>query len=100
MKWKILDNFKRIQKLGMLHLFTLLSACKVGVCVAAHQLNARIFLRLGRGLFYADVSGLPDIFSRNNPDTREYVFLSSWRLQPDNNASIDSHCATRKCLQL
>jgi len=84
----------------MLHVSTLLWAYKFDFCVVAHQPNARIFLRLGQGLFYVDVSGLPDIFSRNNPGTREYAFLSSWRLQPDNISNIDSRFSSRKYLQL
>ncbi|MBP2257862.1 hypothetical protein J2Z81_001816 [Virgibacillus campisalis] len=80
----------------MLHLFMLLSACKFGCYVVAHQPNAQIFLRLGRGLFYADVSVLPDTFSRNSLCVREYAFLSSWRLQPDNIAGIDSHFVSGK----
>src|SRR5699024_4208706 len=46
----------------MLHLSTLLLACKFGYCVVAHQRNAQIFLKLGRVLFYVDVSVLTDTF--------------------------------------
>src|SRR5699024_11747792 len=81
-------------------LSTLLSACKFGCCVVAHQPNAPIFLRLGRGLFYADVSVLLDTFSHNNLCIREHAFLPSWRLQLDNIAGIDSHFASRKYPQL
>src|SRR5699024_1515542 len=54
---------KEVLKLNMLHLSTLLLACKFGYCVVAHQRNAQIFLKLGRVLFYVDVSVLPDTFS-------------------------------------
>src|SRR5699024_2006267 len=95
--WKL---FQRIEKLLMLHLSTLLLACKFGFCVVAHQPNAQIFLRLGRVLFYVGAWVLPDTFSRNRHYIRELVFLSSWRLQPDNISSIDSRSAIRKCRQL
>src|SRR5699024_11876954 len=61
--WK---TIKGVLKLNTLHLSTLLSACKFGCCVVAHQPNAPIFLRLGRGLFYADVSVLLDTFSHKD----------------------------------
>src|SRR5699024_974715 len=71
-------------------LSTLPSACKFGCCVVALQPNAQIFLLLGRGLFYADVSVLLDTFSHNNLCIREHAFLPSWRLQLDNIGGIDS----------
>src|SRR5699024_1948339 len=98
-KWKLLEMIKGISKLSVLHLFTLLSACKFGYCVVAHQPNARVFLRLRRGLFYVDVSVLPDTFLRNNLGIREYAFSLSWRLQPGNIAGIDSRFVSAKYLQ-
>src|SRR5699024_10481496 len=95
--WKII---KRVLKLNLLHLSTLLSACKFGYCVVAHQPNARIFLRLGRVLFYVDVSVLPYTSFHSNLYIREYAFLPSWRLQLDNIAGIDSRFASRKYPQL
>src|SRR5699024_12272423 len=90
---------KGISKLSVLHLFTLLSACKFGYCVVAHQPNARVFLRLRRGLFSADVSVLPDTFLRNNLGIREYDFSLSWRLHPSNMGGMDCRIVSAKYLQ-